>query len=54
MQRACFLDTVNSVALFIFIIHNALTISWYSAHNRARLQIKCVFGGGDDRPQHQH
>ena len=50
MQRASFLDTVNSVALFIFFIYNALTISWYSTHNRARLQIKCALGGGDDSP----
>ena len=55
MQRAYFLDTVNSVALFIyFLIYNALTISWCSTHNRARLQIKCALGGGDDSPQHRH
>ena len=41
VQRASFLDTVNTVALFIylFFIYNALTISRYSVHNRARLQI---------------
>ena len=54
MQRASFLDTVNSVALFNFFIYNALTISWYSTHNRARLQIKCALGGGDDSPQHRY
>ena len=50
MQRTTFLDTVNAVALFIFI-YSALTISWYGTHNRARLQIKCALGGGDS-PQH--
>ena len=54
MQRAGFLDTVNSVALFNFFIYNALTISWYSTHNRARLQIKCALGGGDDSPQQRY
>ena len=40
VQRASFLDTVNTVALFIYLfIYNALTISWYSVHNRVRLQI---------------
>ena len=46
MQRASFLDTVNTVALFIYLfklilfiyfIYNALTISWYGTHNRAQL-----------------
>ena len=53
VQRASFLDTVNSVALFIFSIYNALTISWNSTHNRARLQINCALGGSDDSPQHR-
>ena len=55
MQRASFFDIVNIVALFIylFFIYNALTISWYGTHNRARLQIKCALGG-DDSPQHRH
>ena len=36
------------VCLFIYLfIYNALTISWYGTHNRARLQIKCALGGGD-------
>ena len=39
--------------IYIFFIYNALTISWYGTHNRARLQIKCALGG-DDSPQHRH
>ena len=54
MQRASFLDTVNSVAFIYIFIYSAFTISWNSIHNRARLQIKFALGGGDDSPQPRH
>ena len=57
MQRASFLDTVNTVALFMYylfiFIYNALTISWYGTHNRAQLQIKCALEGGDSTQYRQ-
>ena len=44
---------VSSVSFFSFFLYNALTISRYGTHNRARFQIKCALGRGDS-PQHRH
>ena len=53
-QRTSFLDTVNTVALFIYLFYFIfLFISLYRTHNRVRIQIKCALGGGDS-PQHRH
>ena len=39
--------TKTFIYFFSLFLYNALTISWYGAYNRARLQIKCALGVGD-------